>query len=78
MTDNEKFVGEVIFFDPKAGYGFIGWEKNGVKQNDMFVHYSDIACQGFKTLFKEQKVSFGVGVNKHGKPKAIEVTVLKD
>lgn len=77
MSDNEKFVGIVIFFDSKQGYGFIDWEKDGVKQTDMFFHYSDIVCEGFKTVFKDQKVSFGVGVNKHGKPKGIEVTVLK-
>lgn len=77
MTDNEKFEGIVVWFDPKQGYGFIEWEKSGVKQKDMFFHYSDIVCEGFKTLFKEQKVSFSVGVNKHGKPKAVEITVLK-
>lgn len=76
MTD-EKFEGIVVWFDPKQGYGFIDWEKNGVKQKDMFFHYSDIVCEGFKTLFKEQKVSFKLGTNKHGKPKAVEITVLK-
>jgi cold shock CspA family protein len=77
MTD-EKFYGEVLWFDPKRGIGFIGWDKEGVKQKDMFVHYSDISCEGFKTLFKQQKVSFGVGVNKHGLPKAVNVEVLKN
>ncbi len=77
MTDSEKFLGEVVWFDPKQGYGFISWENKGVKQKDMFFHYSDIVCEGFKTLFKEQKVSFGVGTNKHGNPKAVEITVLK-
>lgn len=77
MTDNEKYDGEVVWFDNKQGYGFISWEKDGVKQKDMFVHYSDIVCNGFKTLLKEQKVSFGLGTNKHGSPKATEVTVLK-
>lgn len=77
MSD-EKFIGNVVWFDPKQGYGFIEWSnESGVKQPDMFFHYSDIVCEGFKTLFKEQKVSFGVGVNKHGKPKAVEITVLK-
>lgn len=77
MSNNEeKFFGEVLWFDPKRGIGFIGWEKDGVQQKDMFVHFSDIACEGFKTLYKKQKVSFSLGQNKHGQPKAINVVVL--
>ena len=76
MTDS-KFIGEVLWFDPKRGYGFIGWEKDGVKQKDLFVHFSDVICEGIKTLHKEQKVSFGLGVNVRGVPKAVEVTVLR-
>lgn len=77
MSD-EKFYGEVLWFDPKRGIGFIGWEKDGVKQKDMFVHYSDINCEGFKTLFKQQRVSFGIGTAHSGRPKAINVEVLKN
>lgn len=76
MSD-DKFTGVVAWFDPKRGYGFIVWEKDGVKQKDLFVHFSDVVCEGFKTLIKEQKVSFGLGVNKRGDPKATEVNVLK-
>lgn len=76
MTDN-KILGEVIWFDPKRGFGFIEWEQNGNKQKDLFVHFSDIECEGFKTLYKGQKVTFGLGTNKHGDPKAIEVVILK-
>ncbi len=74
----EKFVGEVIWFDAKRGFGFIAWEKEGVKQKDLFVHFSDIDFEVFKTLYKNQKVSFGLGVNVRGAPKATEVTVLKN
>lgn len=76
MSD-AKFTGEVLWFDAKRGYGFIGWTKDGVQQKDLFVHFSDILCDGFKTLYKKQQVSFGLGTNKHGAPKAIEVEVLK-
>ena len=76
MTDN-KMLGDVIWFDPKRGFGFIEWEKEGEKQKDLFVHFSDVECEGFKTLYKGQKVSFGLGVNKHGDPKAINVEILK-
>lgn len=75
MTDN-IFFGEVIFFDHKAGYGFLTWEKNGEKQKDMFVYYSDIICEGYKRLYRGQKVSFKLGVNSVNRPKAIEVIVL--
>lgn len=78
MSDSEKFVGTVLWFDPKRGIGFIEWEKEGIKQKDMFVHFSDISCEGFKTLYKDQKVSFAIGTNFNKLPKAIEVTVLKN
>lgn len=77
MSDS-KFVGDVAWFDPKRGYGFITWEKDGAPQKDLFVHFSDVTCEGFKTLYKGQKVSFNVGTNKNGDPKAIEVVVLKN
>jgi len=70
----EKFTGKVEFFT--KGFGFITWQKNGVAQKDMFVHYSDILADGFKTLVKGQDVQFGIGLNHDGKPKAIEVEVV--
>ena len=68
----ERFEGLVIWFDPKAGYGFIERDK----EPDLFIHFSDIVCEGFKTVKKGQKVSFGLGVNNKGAPKAIEVAIL--
>jgi CspA family cold shock protein len=73
----EKYTGDVLWFDPKRGFGFIGWEISGIKQKDLFVHFSDIVCEGFKTLIKDQKVSFGLGKNNRGDPKATDVSVLK-
>jgi cold shock protein len=75
MSDEmEVFHGQVVWFS--GTYGFIEWSKNSVKQNDLFVHYSDITSEGFRTLFKAQKVSFSIGLNKQGAPKAINVKVL--
>jgi CspA family cold shock protein len=76
MTDT-KFIGDVVWFDPKRGFGFIEWSQNGEKQKDLFVHFSDIECEGFKTLYKGQRVSFSIGSNKNGDPKAIDVVTLK-
>lgn len=88
MSD-KKYIGTVAWFGGKGGakkkpdeksanYGFIEWEKDGVKQKDMFVHYSDIIANGFKILYKGQRVQFSIGVNNDGNPKAIEVEVLKN
>jgi len=74
---SEIYVGEVIWFSSVKGIGFILWDKDGVQQKDMFCHYSDIVADGFKTLYKSQKVSFKIGQNVRGEPKAVEVTVLK-
>jgi CspA family cold shock protein len=46
--------GKVKWFDPQKGYGFI--ELEGSK--DVFVHYSAIRIQGFKTLQEGQEVQF--------------------
>lgn len=72
-----KYVGVVCWFDNKAGYGFILWEKDGIPQKDMFVHFSNIECAGFKTLKKDQKVEFKIGTNNKGAPKAVDVKCLE-
>lgn len=76
-TDSKRYVGKVCFFDPKKGWGFINWEKDGKPQTDLFCHFSDIAVQGFKTLKKDQKVSFTIGVNNKGQPKATDIQILQ-
>ena len=68
----DMFEGEVIWFDNSAGYGFIARSN----EKDLFVHFSDINCEGFKTIKKGQKVSFTLGVNNKGIPKATNVTVV--
>jgi CspA family cold shock protein len=79
-NSNTVYFGEVIWFNtkrgPNQGIGFLQWEIDGVRQKDMFVHFSDIVCDGFKVLLKGQKVSFQIGQNYHGQPKAINVTVI--
>lgn len=75
--DKKMYYGQVIWFDARKGMGFIEWAKDGEKQKDMFVHFSDIKADGFKTLYKEQKVSFKIGFNKNNVEKAVDVEVLK-
>lgn len=75
MEDQELYEGEVVWFNAPRGYGFIAWDKSGAKQEDMFVHFSDIQMEGFRQLKAGQKVTFYIGVNHDGKPKAVEVQV---
>ena len=77
MEDKEVFVGEIVWFCPKKGFGFISWEKDGIRQKDCFVHWSDICCEGFKTIYKQDRVQFSIGQNLRGDPKAVDVTVFK-
>jgi len=48
--------GTVKWFDNKKGYGFIAQEGG----EDVFVHYSNIVGDGFKTLEEGTPVSFDV------------------
>lgn len=47
--------GTVKWFNEKKGYGFIANDEGG---DDVFVHFSAIECEGFKTLKEGQKVTF--------------------
>ena len=69
MTD--RIEGTVKWFNEKKGFGFISCEG----ENDLFVHYSDIETDGFKTLSEDQKVEFEVGEGDKG-PSAKNVKPL--
>jgi len=63
--------GKVKWFNEKKGFGFI--EQDGGK--DLFVHYTAITSEGFKTLSEGQRVSFEVEDTPKG-PKAKNVQVV--
>ena len=61
---NENFVaqGTVKFFNAEKGYGFISREQG----DDVFVHFSAIQGDGYKTLDEGQRVEFDVAQGRKG------------
>ena len=55
-------TGTVKWFNDAKGYGFITQDEGG----DLFVHYSSISIDGFKTLKEGQKVEFEVTQGQKG------------
>ena len=68
---SEKITGTVKWFNESKGYGFISREGGA----DLFVHFSNIVAEGFKTLKEGQAVSFTEGEGKKG-PQAENVTLI--
>ncbi|MFZ5969453.1 MAG: cold-shock protein [Bacillota bacterium] len=64
-------VGTVKWFNAEKGFGFISVDG----ENDVFVHYSAIQTEGFKTLEEGQKVEFEVVEGSRG-PQAANVVRL--
>lgn len=63
--------GTVKWFNNQKGYGFISDEQG----NDVFVHYSGLNMDGFKSLEEGQAVEFDITDGAKG-PQAINVTKL--
>lgn len=63
-------TGKVKWFDATKGFGFI--ERDG--GDDVFVHFSAIKTDGFKTLEEGQRVEFEIEKGQRG-PQATNVTL---
>jgi cold shock protein len=62
-------TGTVKWFNESKGFGFIAQDNGG---DDVFVHFSAIQAQGFKTLAEGQKVNFDLQQGPKG-PQAANV-----
>ena len=64
--------GKVKWFDDQKGYGFIVQDDGGA---DVFVHYSGIEGEGYKSLGEDTPVEFEVEQGEKGL-KAVNVRIL--
>ena len=64
--------GTVKWFNPEKGYGFISQEGG----EDLFVHWSEIQMDGYKTLDEGAAVEFEVTQGDNGKLQASNVVKL--
>ncbi|MEW6615393.1 MAG: cold-shock protein [Thermodesulfobacteriota bacterium] len=67
----ERETGTVKWFNTSKGYGFITRDQG----TDIFVHYSAIRGEGYRSLEEGQRVEFTVGKGEKG-PQAQDVDVL--
>ena len=68
---SERVTGTVKWFNGQKGYGFIARDGG----EDVFVHYSAIAGQGFRNLEEGERVEFAIEQGQRG-PSAAEVRRL--
>ncbi len=53
---SERYIGTVKWFNATKGFGFIGREDG----EDVFVHYTAIQMDGYRSLEEGQKVEFSI------------------
>lgn len=65
-----QLAGTVRWFNNAKGYGFLGREDGG---SDVFVHYSAIMRDGYKTVREGEPVTFEIVQGDSGRPQAANV-----
>jgi len=66
--EEEREMGTVKWFDAAKGFGFVVRDSG----SDLFVHFSSIQGEGFRSLEEGQRVEFTIGQGPKG-PIAVEV-----
>ena len=69
----ERILGVVKWFNGEKGYGFIARDDG---EKDVFVHFTAIKAEGFRTLREGQRVEFEVVDGDKG-PQAQNVDVIE-
>eukprot|EP00636_Phaeomonas_parva_P002077 CAMPEP_0118856182 /NCGR_PEP_ID=MMETSP1163-20130328/3760_1 /TAXON_ID=124430 /ORGANISM="Phaeomonas parva, Strain CCMP2877" /LENGTH=119 /DNA_ID=CAMNT_0006789241 /DNA_START=16 /DNA_END=375 /DNA_ORIENTATION=+ len=73
----ERIKGSVKWFDERKGFGFLVPEGStvvdGPSDSDIFVHYSEIRKDGFKSLEDGEQVEFSIS-DRGGRSVALDVT----
>ena len=68
-----QYKGTVKWFNNAKGFGFLGRDGGP----DVFIHYSAIQNDGYKTLKEGDEVEFDIIAGTTGKPQADNVRLLK-
>lgn len=67
--------GKVKWFSSEKGYGFISSEE---VENDIYVHFSDIQMEGFKTLEQNDTVEFDYDEEKQKAVNVRKISIFED
>ncbi len=69
----DRLTGTVKWFNGEKGYGFATPDDGG---KDVFIHYTAIQSEGYRTLDEGDRIEFAIEAGEKG-PKAVNVTKIQ-